>query len=113
MAPTPYNIALSLRNSQGAITSISLSASDVAAASWLFPSGASEMALSSNDCWITDVLCTTTATDCKTCTLYINGINSGRVIYPNANQGGFFARQIMQTPVFVTRGALIKVIQSA
>lgn len=113
MVATAYQVALSLKNSQGAITSISLSASDVAAASWLWTSGSSEMALSSNDCWITDALVTSAATDCKTVTLFINGVNSSRIIYPNANLGTMFMRQVMQTPIFVPRGALVRFIQSA
>jgi hypothetical protein len=113
MAATPYKIAMSLKNSDGAINQITLTASDVAAAFWLFPSGGSEMQLSSKDCWITDTLCTSAGVDTTQAQIYINGVDTGRRVFSAANLGTQYSRQIQSCPIFVPAGALVRFTQVA
>lgn len=108
---TAYKVSMALRNSAGQITQRYFTASDVNGEFWLAPSGASDNQLSSKDCWITDII-VTSAGDCSQNAVYINGQNTGIVVYNALNLptavGG---RQIQQKPIYVPAGGIVKVIQ--
>jgi len=111
MAAVPYKIAMKVVNSAGQTKSIPLTASDVNAAFALFPSGGSELALSSLPSVIADMLFTAAGTDTSQLQLFINGIDSGIRIYNGANLGTAYARQVLTSPIAIPAGALVRFTQ--
>ncbi len=108
---TAYKVAMSVRNAAGAIKQYTFTASDVTTEFWLAPSGESANVLSAQGAQIVDVI-VTSAGDCSQNIVYINGQNSGYVIYNALNLptavGG---RQVQQNPISLPPGAAVKVIQ--
>jgi hypothetical protein len=85
----------------------------VNAAALVFPSGGTEMQLSSVESTIADFICAPTyGTDTTNMTVYINGVDSGVRIINSANQSGTFNRQILTAPLSIPAGALLKIVQN-
>lgn len=113
MAAAAFKIAMTVRNAKGQARSIPLTVSDVAAAFALFPSGSSEMTLSSTDAYVTDMVYTAAGTDTSQLQVFINGVDTGIRVYNGANLGTVYNRQVQQSPIFVPAGALIRFTQLA
>jgi len=114
MAAAPFKVSVAVVNSAGQKKTVYLTASDVNAAGLVFPSGGTEVPLSSLPCKIVDVvLAPTYGTDTTTITPFINGVDTtGMRIINSANQGGTYNRQILSAPIDVPAGALVKFIQN-
>jgi hypothetical protein len=113
MVAAPFKIAMTVRNAAGQQKSVPFTVSDVAAAFALFPSGASEIPLSSVDAWITDMVYTAAGTDTSQLQVFVNGVDTGIRVYNGANLGTVYNRQIQQSPIYVPAGATIKFTQLA
>jgi hypothetical protein len=113
MAAAAFKVSLNVRNANGQSRSLYLTASDVNAAALVFPSGGTEMQLSSVPSVISDLICAPTyGTDTTNMTLYVNGVDSGIRIINAANQSGTINRQILTNPVMIPAGALVKFVQN-
>lgn len=111
MAAAPYKVVLSIKTSRGA-KSIPLTASDVNAAAWVFPSGGTEVQLDSDTCVVTDITYTAAGTDTSSVDLFVNGINTGYRIFNGTNLYNVLNRQIQNTPFTIKAGALVKFVQN-
>jgi hypothetical protein len=108
MAAAPYKVSMNVNGK-----SIFLTASDVNAAAWVFPSGGTEVQLSAGEAVIRDVIYAPTyGTDTTNVSLFVNGIDTGLRIINSANQGGTYNRQIMNAPIKIAPGALVKFVQN-
>lgn len=111
MAATPYKVAMTVRNAQGQSKSFPLTVSDVSGAYALYPSGGSEIQLSSQAVAIVDFVVTSSPVDTTYLDVYQNGINTGYRIFPTANLATAYNRQIQSSPISVGAGNLIKFVQ--
>ena len=113
MAAAAFKVSMLVANSAGQKRTLYLTASDVNAAALVFPSGGTEMQLSSFPSKILDFICAPTyGTDTTNMTVYINGVDSGVRIINAANQSGTFNRQILTAPLDIPAGALVKIVQN-
>lgn len=114
MAAAPFKVSLTVTNANGNKKTIYLTASDVNAAALVFPSGGTELPLSSIQSWITDIVCAPTyGTDTTNMTVFINGVDvTGMRIINSANQGGTYNRQLQNAPIMIPAGALVKIVQN-
>jgi len=111
MAAVPFKIAMRVVNSAGQVRSIPLTVSDVTTAFALFPSGGSELALSSLPSMITDMVYTAAGTDTSQLVVYINGVDSGIRIYNGTNLATTYNRQVQNAPIPIPAGALVRFTQ--
>lgn len=111
MAATPFKVALTVRGAAG-VRSVPLTASDVNAAYFLFPSGGSELQLSSAPCIISDMIYTAAGVDTTSSDLFVNGVNTGIRIFNALNLATTINRQIASSPISVPAGALVKFVQN-
>jgi hypothetical protein len=111
MAAAAYKAAIKVVNDAGQTRSIPVTATDVNAAAWVFPSGGTELQLSSVGCTVADIVYTAAGTDTSQVQVYINGIDSGLRIYNGANLGTTYDRQIKTCPIRIPAGALVKFVQ--
>lgn len=112
MAAAPFKVSLSVATSKG-LKSIYLTASDVNGEYLIFPSGGSELQLDSGAAVVRDLICAPTyGTDTTNMSVFVNGIDTGYRVINSANQSGTIQRQVMQTPIGVSPGALIKFKQN-
>jgi len=89
-----------------------LTASDVAAAFYLAPSGASDLILDGGDVKIVRMLYSGTPATTTTATVWINGANTGIVLVGAANLPAAVTPQISYlSPLYVNGGSQIKFIQ--
>jgi hypothetical protein len=113
MAAAPFKVTMVLKNSAGQTTSRYLTASDVNAAALVYLSGGTEIPLSSQDCWITDMILSASGTDTSNMTIYINGVDSTGVRSVNtANLYTGFSRQFQSSPLKIPAGATVKITQN-
>lgn len=112
MAAAAYKVAMKVINSAGQSRSIPLTASDVNAAFWVFPSGGVEMQLSSLPCVIADVIYSAAGTDTSSVSLFVNGIDSGIRLFNAANLGTVYDRQVKTCPIQIPAGALVRFVQN-
>jgi len=89
-----------------------LTASDVNAEYWLFPSGSSEVTLNgSEDVYIVDTILSAAGTDTTQVEFYINGIADGTKILNATSLATTIVRPFAQAPLRVPRGATFKAKQ--
>lgn len=114
MAAAPFKVSMKVVNALGQTKTIYLTASDVNAAALVFPSGGTELPLSSVDCYIADIVAAPTyGTDTTNMTVFINGVDStGLRVINSANQSGTYNRQILTSPIYIPAGALVKIVQN-
>jgi hypothetical protein len=114
MAAAAFKVSMNIRNSAGQSRNLYLTASDVNAAALVFPSGGTEMQLSSLPAVITDFICAPTyGTDTTNMTMYVNGVDSGIRLINAANQSGTINRQVLTNPIQIPAGALVKIVQNS
>jgi len=93
---------------------ISLTASDVAGASWLHPSGASEVVLhGTRDVYIIDTILSAAGTDTSQSVFYLNGAQTGTTLLNAASITTCVNRPFQLAPFKVPAGSMLKVIQTA
>jgi len=112
MVAAAFKVSLNVANSQGQRRSLYLTASDVNAAAMVFPSGGTEMQLSSLPSVVSDIVLSAAGTDCTNTTLYVNGVDSGIRIIHAANLGTVINRQVAMNPIAIPAGALVKFVQN-
>ena len=112
MAAAAYKVSMTVRNGAGQERMIYLTASDVNAAAWVFPSGGTELQLSSLGSVIKDILYSAAGTDTTNVSVFINGVNSGLVLLNAANMYTTQFRQVASSPVQIPAGALVKFVQN-
>jgi hypothetical protein len=75
---TPYTVELIYQTRSGVMGQLHLTATDVAAAFYLAPSGASDLVISSEDVKIVRMLYSGTPATTTTATVWVNGANTGK-----------------------------------
>lgn len=109
---TPYTVECIFRTRSGRTGQLHLTASDVAAAAFLDPSGQGDLILSSEDSKITRMLYSGTPATTTTATVWLNGANTGLVLVGASNAPTAVVPQINEsTPILVPAGAKIRFIQ--
>jgi hypothetical protein len=112
MAAAAFKVSLNVVNSAGNRRSIYLTASDVNAAAMVFPSGGTEIQLSSQVCAIADMILSAAGTDTTNTSLFVNGIDTGIRIIHAANLGTTINRQVATNPITIPAGAVVKFVQN-
>lgn len=112
MAAAAFKVSLTVRNSAGQERLLYLTASDVNAAALVFPSGGTEMQLSSLPCILKDMILSAAGTDTTNMSLYVNGVDTGIRFVNAANLYSTQFRQIASSPVQIPAGALVKIVQN-
>ena len=109
---TPYTVECIYQKRNGQMGQLHLTASDVAAAVYLAPSGASDRILSSDDVKIVRMLYSGTPATTTTATVWVNGANTGIVLVGAANIPTAVQPQIsFTTPIYLPGGSQIKFVQ--
>lgn len=110
---TPYTAEVIFQRRDGSGGQLHLTASDVAAAAFLTPSGASDWVLDGKqDCKIIQVLYSGTPATTTTATVWMNGNNSGIVLVGAANAPAAVNPQISYAkPLYVPAGTQMRFIQ--
>jgi len=89
-----------------------LTASDVNAEFWLFPSGSSEITLNgSEDVYIVDTILSAAGTDTTQSEFYINGMAEGTKLLNATSIATTIMRPFASAPLRVPKGATFKVKQ--
>jgi len=108
---TATSVTICGRNASGQSNSWYCTASDVNAAAIVFPSGGTEISLSAQPMVISDIIVGSASGDTSQFQLYVNGINTGRVIVKAANAYTTLQRQVLTNPIAIPAGATVKLIQ--
>lgn len=113
MAAAPYTVSLAVDTSSGR-RMIRMTASDVAAAFWLYPSGASELPLDpKGQAVIRDIIYSAAGTDTTQVAVFKNGVDTGLRIANAANLGTVINRQVAVSPIAFQPGDIVKFQQLA
>lgn len=116
MAATPYKVALvcALGSPNGPRKMFSLTASDVAAAFWLFASGSNEMVLNgTQNVYIVDTILSSAGVDTTQSEFYIGGVSTGFKLQNATSLGTIYNRPLQLAPICVPAGLPLKVTQLA
>jgi len=109
---TAYVATISVRNAQGANKTYNFTASDVTTEHWLAPSGEGALVLTAAGGAVTDVIVSSGAGDTSQVLFYVNGQNSGKIIYKALNLAtAVGGRQIQMMPLTIPPGATIAFVQ--
>lgn len=109
---TAYTAVITVTNSAGQKKMYNYTASDVTAEFWLLPSGGSSGQISANNAAITDVIVSSGAGDTSQVQVYVNGLNTGYVIYKALNLAtAVGGRQVQQNPIPIPKGATVRFTQ--
>jgi len=114
MVAAAYKVSLiaAIGSPNGARKIFSLTASDVNAAFWLHPSGASEIPLhGSMDTYIIDCILSAAGTDTSQAEFYIGGQSTGTKLQNATSTGAIVGRPFQAAPLRVPAGQALKVIQ--
>lgn len=110
---TAYTGNIVIQNSKGQGKTIQFTASDVAGEFWLYPSGGSELPLSSLPSVIRDLTASSASGTTKNIEIFINGMTTGQTI-PLANiVATAVLRPFQQVPLGIPAGATFKIVQRA
>lgn len=114
MAATPYKVSMIVaKGSPAGMRKIfPLTASDVNAEYWLFPSGSSEVTLNgSEDVYIVDTILSAAGVDTSQAEFFINGLAEGTKLLGATSIGTTVQRPFNLAPLRVPKGATVKVKQ--
>lgn len=114
MAAAAYKVTLvvALGSPSGARKMIPLTASDVNAAFWLFPSGGSEMVLHGTQMtYIVDAILSAAGTDTSQTEVYVNGSSTGVKLLNATSLATTIGRPFALAPMQIPGGALIRFTQ--
>lgn len=115
MVATPYKISLiaALGSPQGPRKMIPMTASDVNAAFWLFPSGANELALHGNqDVYIVDAILSAAGVDTTNVSFFVGGSDTGVVLNNATSLATTITRPLQLAPLRIPAGLALKVKQN-
>jgi len=115
MAAAAYKVSLicALGSPRGERKIFPLTASDVNAEFWLFPSGASEMVLhGTKDVYIVDAIYSAAGTDTSNVDIFLSGVNTGVKILNATSLATTINRPFNLAPFKVPAGSMIKVKQN-
>jgi len=116
MAAAAYKVTLivALGSPNGPTKPFSLTASDVAAASWLFPSGQSTAVLNGkNDVYIIDAILSAAGTDTTQSEFFVGNISTGFLLLNATSLATTIQRPLQSAPIRVPAGTQFQVIQRA
>ena len=109
---TAYTAVITVTNNKGQKKMYNFTASDVTTEFWLLPSGGSSGQLSANDAAITDVIVSSGAGDTSQVQVFVNGLNTGYVIYKALNLAtAVGGRQVQHNPIAIPKGAIVRFTQ--
>lgn len=106
---TAHKVMLVAKNRSGQSKVFSFTTTDANTAFLLDPSGGSSRALSSQDCWIADIVHSTQGT-CTQDKIYFNETDTGIVLY-TPNMLPTVQRILPRNPIFVPAGTMVKIQQ--
>lgn len=115
MAATAYKVSLiaALGSPNGPRKIFPLTASDVNAAFWLFPSGASEMVLhGTQDVYIVDAILSAAGVDTTSVDFFVGGVNSGTRLLLATSLATTITRPLNIAPFKVPAGQMFKATQN-
>lgn len=115
MAAAAYKVSMiaALGSPNGPRKIFSLTASDVNAAFWLHPSGASEIPLNgTQDVYIVDCIYSAAGTDTTTAEFFISGSSTGVKLLNATSLGTIVTRPFQIAPLRVPAGQALKVTQN-
>jgi len=115
MAAAAYKVTLiaALGSPNGPRKAYSLTASDVNAAFWLFPSGASEMVLHGlKDVYIVDTILSAAGTDTTNSEFFIGGVSTGFKLLNATSLATTINRPFNLAPLKIPAGQMLKVVQN-
>lgn len=108
MAAAPYTVALAVDTSAGRRI-LRLTASDVNAAYWTYPSGDTALPLDGKGtAVIRDVIYSAAGTDTSQVAVFKNGVDTGIRFLNSANLGSVISRQIQGSPIAFAPGDVVK-----
>lgn len=116
MAAAAYKVTLivALGSPNGPRKVFPVTASDVAAAYWLFPSGSADQIFhGSMDTYIVDAIYSAAGTDTTNVNLYVGGMDTGTVIYNATSLATTITRPFNIAPFRVPGGQVFKARQNA
>jgi hypothetical protein len=106
---TAFTAAITVTNKSGQSKMYNYTGDDVTTAFLLAPSGSADNMLTATGGFITDLISSSIAGDCSQIIVYINGQDSGYIIYKALNGptavGG---RQVQQNPIVIPAGAVVR-----
>lgn len=114
MAAAPYKISMIVAagSPSGPRKIFSLTASDVNAAFWLYPSGASSAVLSGDfDSYIVDTILSAAGTDTTQSEFYVGNISTGFKLLNATSLATTIVRPLQNAPVRVPKGQTFGVTQ--
>jgi len=111
---TPYTAVLKFVCGDGKTFQTQITASDVAAAFWIFPDGAADFTLPSNHGRVSmvDIIKDAAANGVPTALVFANQKNTGEVIVTAANLAANMSRQLAGTPITFEPATRIRFIQA-
>lgn len=114
MAAAAFKATLVFKTAKRSWT-IPCTVSDVAAAYYIFPSGASDYQLPANEgtVYLADVILSAAGTDTSKADIYVNDTTTGQQVANAANVGTVFNRQFMSSPIPMKAGARVRFTQVA
>lgn len=112
MVAAAFKVTLVLQNKKGQRKAYYMSASDVNAAAWTFPSGATEIPVSSETVVIADMIFSAAGTDTTNSSIYINGDIQPTKIVHSSNVSTVLGRQFQSCPIAIPAGSAIKFEQN-
>jgi len=101
---TAHKVIATLRNRAGQTHVCTFTTADTNTTALLSPSGADQIVLSQDDCWIVDWVHSTQGT-CTQVYLYFNSVRIPEIILTAASQPGV-NRQVRSSPIFVPGGTM-------
>lgn len=115
MVAAPYKVTLVVANAKNLrdTKQIPLTASDVNAAAWVFPSAGTEMVVNGKaDVYIVDVIYSAAGTDTTSVDIFLNGVFSGTRILNATTLATAVTRPFQSAPFFIPAGTQVKFIQN-
>jgi len=107
MAAAAYTVSLMVATPRGNRV-IRLTASDVNAAYWIFPSADTALPLSDGQATIIDTIYSAAGTDTSQVAIFANGVDTGFRIVNAANVGTVVGRQMQTARVSFAPGTIVK-----
>jgi len=114
MVAAPYKITLiaALGSPNGPRKPYSMTASDVNAAFWLFPSGQSTNVLNGrNDVYIVDAILSASGTDTTQSEIYVGGVSTGFKLLNATSLATTINRPLQTAPIKVPAGQQLQITQ--
>jgi hypothetical protein len=111
---TPYTAVLKFVCGDGSTFSTNITATDVAAAFWIFPSGAADFQLPGNrgNVALVDIIKDAAANGVVLANVFANDKNTGEVIQTQANLATNMSRQLAGCPITFAAGSRIRFTQA-